>query len=43
MPRKTIPVSKRKEIRTVIMLSLGLAIAMLTFAVAAKHFIAGPG
>jgi hypothetical protein len=35
--------SKRKEVRTVIMLSLGLAVVMLTFAMVAKHLIAGPG
>jgi hypothetical protein len=35
--------SKRKELRTAIMLSLGLAVAMFLFAIVAKNFIAGPG
>jgi hypothetical protein len=43
MPNRSIRESKRKELQTVIMLSLGLAVAMLTFALVAKNFVAGPG
>jgi len=35
--------SKRKELRTALMLMSGLAIAMFTFVMVAKNFIAGPG
>jgi hypothetical protein len=36
------PPSKRKELRTALALSLGLAIAMFGFVIVAKLFIAGP-
>jgi hypothetical protein len=35
--------AKRKELRTAISFIIGLAIAMFLFAMAAEHFIAGPG
>jgi len=37
------PPSKRKELRTVLALSFGLAIAMFGFVMVAKIFMAGPG
>ena len=35
--------SKRKELRTAIMLMSGLAVVMFLFVMVAKNFIAGPG
>lgn len=37
------PPSKRKEMRTALALSVGLAIAMFTFVMVAKSFLAGSG
>jgi hypothetical protein len=35
--------SKRKELRTALMLSLGLAVVMFVFVMVAKNFIGGAG
>jgi hypothetical protein len=35
--------SKRKELRTALLLSLGLAVVMFLFVMVAKAFIVGPG